>query len=126
MEISYTYGHNLPARWGQLIYRRNGNHILACPPIPVRRMMAYDENGVLDYSSSKNYLPFRYVEMLEQNQELATCCRHPENHTIEAWYTNEEDAENETPDLYILTCTCGRRHYRLCCAGGYRAHWDCR
>jgi hypothetical protein len=65
-----------------------------------------------------NRLPKRYIEALEQNQQIASCCRHPENHEIEAWYSSEADEEKGAPDIYKFHCTCGRVHVRFCVGGG--------
>ena len=62
-------------------------------------------------------LPLRYVEALEQNQQIASCCRHPENHEIEAWYSSDEDRDKGIPDIYVNFCTCGRKHVRFCVGG---------
>ena len=57
-------------------------HILACKRYPVAKL-----NGLL---------PAKYRETLEHNQQIASCCRHPENHEIEAWYSCEaEKAEGD-------------------------------
>jgi hypothetical protein len=72
---------------------------LACPPIAVATL--------------GNLVPAKYIETLEQNQKIATCCRHPENHTIEAWYSCEANRDRGLPDIYIFTCTCGKKHRRL-------------
>lgn len=88
-------------------------HKIACPRSPAK-----------DWWS---ILPPRYYESLEQNQKLASCCRHPENHEIEAWYANAEQEAKREPDIYIFHCTCGRRHRRLC--GGtkdVRPFWEIR
>jgi hypothetical protein len=71
-------------------------------------------------------LPLKYFEQLEQNQQVASCCRHPENHEVEAWYSSEADKAKRIPDIYINYCTCGRRHYRFCVGGGERPFWDIR
>ena len=76
---------------------------LACPPRPVAKL--------------GNLIPTKYIEGLEQNQKIASCCRHPENHTIEAWYSSDEDRDRGVPDIYIFTCTCGRKHRRFCVGG---------
>jgi hypothetical protein len=62
-------------------------------------------------------LPARYYESLEQNQQIASCCRHPENHDIEARYSDAAAAESKAPDIYIFHCTCGRRHQRFVIGG---------
>lgn len=76
---------------------------LACPPYPVAKL------GAL--------LPMKYIEALEHNQQIASCCRHPEDHTIEAWYSSDADRDRGVPDIYIFTCTCGRKHRRFCIGG---------
>ena len=62
-------------------------------------------------------IPLRWAEALEQNQQIASCCRHPENHEIEAWYSSDEDKAKGVPDIYIFFCTCGRAHRRFCVGG---------
>lgn len=88
-------------------------HTVACPRSPVK-----------DWRS---IIPDRYIEALEQNQKIASCCRHPENHEIEAWYSSTVQEAKREPDIYIFHCTCGRRHRRLC--GGVvdtRPFWEIR
>lgn len=95
---------------------------LACPPYPVAKLGAI--------------VPTRYIEALEHNQKLAHCCRHPENHTIEAWFSSDADRDRGVPDIYIFTCTCGRKHRRFCVGGSagsgpnapmeYRPFWEVR
>ncbi len=56
------------------------------------------------------FIPQKYYEKnLEQNQLLALCCRHPENHEVEA---RKSHPAEEAPDIYIFYCTCGRKHVR--------------
>jgi len=78
-------------------------HVLACPRYPVAKL--------------GDLIPLKYLEVLEQNQLIASCCRHPENHELEAWYSSEADAERGVPDIYIFHCTCGRKHRRFCVGG---------
>lgn len=75
-------------------------HHQACARVPVRKVFSL--------------LPARYIEALEQNQQIASCCRHPENHEIEAKYSSDEVKESGIPDIYIFHCTCGKRHIRFC------------
>ena len=77
--------------------------VLACPRYKVSKLM--------------NRLPIRFIEALEHNQKLASCCRHPENHTLEAWFSSDDDRDRGVPDIYIFTCTCGRKHRRFCVGG---------
>lgn len=67
------------------------SHILACPRYPVAKL-----GGLL---------PIKYIEALEQNQKISSCCRHPENHVVEAWYSSEAEAAKGVPDIYIFKCT---------------------
>jgi hypothetical protein len=71
-------------------------------------------------------IPQRFIEALEQNQQIASCCRHPENHDIEAWFSCEADRDKGIPDIYILHCTCGRQHRRFMVGGGKRPFWETR
>ena len=69
-------------------------------------------------------LPTHYLETLEHNQKLASCCRHPENHEIEAFKSSPDE---KLPDIYVFHCTCGRKHSRFCVGGGdTRPFWDIR
>jgi hypothetical protein len=88
-------------------------HVLACPRRPLRKVA--------------HLIPLKYIENLEHNQKIASCCRHPENHDIEAWYSCEAERDKGTPDIYINYCTCGRRHVRFCVGGGdTRPFWTIR
>lgn len=88
-------------------------HKVACPRSPVKDWLSI--------------LPPRYTEGLEQNQKVGACCRHPENHEIEAWYANAEQEAKREPDIYIFHCTCGRKHRRLCVgAVDTRPFWEIR
>ncbi len=91
----------------------DSRHILACRRIEAKKVWGL--------------LPRHYPEALEQNQQLASCCRHPENHDVEAWFSSEKDAQMGVPDIYKFHCTCGRVHTRFCVGGGdVRPFWDVR
>lgn len=100
-------GTEIPAR-----IRGSGRHVLAC-----RRMKA---------AKLTHLLPLKYFERLEHDQKIAHCCRHPENHEVEAWFSNAQDEANGTPDVYIFHCTCGKRHTYFCVGGGERPVWEVR
>jgi hypothetical protein len=69
----------------------------------------------------RNLLPRKYLEVLEQNQKIESCCRHAEDHDIEAFFSRDGE---EVPDIYILHCRgCGRQHRRFCVGGGDRPFW---
>jgi hypothetical protein len=74
-------------------------HVVACKRVKVADL-------------PDKFLPRRYLEDLEHNQKIPSCCRHPENHEIEALKSHPDEA---LPDIYILHCTCGRKHRRFCC-----------
>lgn len=59
----------------------------------------------------EKFLPQRYLEAMEHNQQIRSCCRHPENHEIEALKSHPEEA---LPDIYVFYCSCGRKHRRFC------------
>jgi hypothetical protein len=88
--------------------------------------MAYDANGNINPDSPRNLLPVKWAEKLEQDQTISSCCRHPENHDIVAWYSCEDDEAKGIPDIYIFHCTCGREHKIFCVGGGIRPVWDAR
>jgi len=70
----------------------------------------------------EGHLKQRHLEHLEHNQKLAHCCRHPENHEVEACKSHPDEP---APDIYIYHCSCGRKHRFLC--GGRtdtRPVWD--
>ena len=58
-------------------------YALACKRIPVASL--YHKR-----LPHQRLLPDKFIEQMEQNQQIASCCRHPENHEISAWYSNEE------------------------------------
>jgi hypothetical protein len=71
--------------------------VIACPRVKVADL-------------PEGFIPTKYYEQnLEQNQQIAHCCRHPENHEIEA---RKSHPDEEAPDIYIFYCTCGRKHVR--------------
>jgi hypothetical protein len=59
------------------------------------------------------HLKRNHIDALEQNQKIASCCRHPENHEVEALKSHPDEP---APDIYIFHCTCGRKH-RFFCVG---------
>lgn len=91
-----------------------GNHILACGKYPVAKLL--------------HIIPAKWIAQAEQNQLRASCCRHPENHEIAAFYTSDADERKKTPDLYIMYCGCGRKHRTFCVGssgpGHERPFWD--
>ena len=102
--------------------RLGGGHVQACP----RRAVA------------KLDVPGHWIRALEQNQLLRSCCRHPENHELEARYSSRNwknkldpfgrpDPLGGVPDIYIFHCTCGRQHRRFIVGiGGPRPTWGWR
>lgn len=61
----------------------------------------------------EGFLKKNHIDQLEQNQKIASCCRHPENHEVEAHKSHPDEL---APDIYIFICTCGRQH-RFFCVG---------
>lgn len=71
----------------------------------------------------EGFLKQSHIEHLERNQQIASCCRHPENHEIEALKSHPEEP---APDIYVFNCSCGRKH-RFFCVGHTdekRPVWD--
>lgn len=69
------------------------------------------------------FIPTKYFEAMEHNQLIRSCCRHPENHEIEAMKSHPEEP---APDIYVFHCTCGRKHRRFC-VGQFddnRPYWE--
>lgn len=73
-------------------------HVQACPRVKVG-------------SLPPGFLKQNHVESLEHNQKISSCCRHPENHEVEAFKSHPEEL---APDIYIFHCTCGRKHRMFC------------
>lgn len=59
------------------------------------------------------FLKPNHIATLEQNQKIASCCRHPENHEVEALKSHPDEP---AADIYVFHCTCGRKH-RFFCVG---------
>lgn len=74
--------------------------VISCPRVRVADL----PEGLL----KKNH-----IENLERNQKIASCCRHPENHEVEA---RKSHPSEKASDVYIFYCTCGRLH-RFFCVG---------
>lgn len=85
-------------------------HVNACPRVKVADFPV-------------GFIPSRYFEALEHNQLIRSCCRHPENHEIEA---RKSHPEEPAPDIYIFHCTCGRKHRRFCIGAtdDARPYWE--
>ena len=88
-------------------------HVLACKRVPVRNIMHLLKGKM------------KWLEQFEQNQKIKTCCRHPENHDIEAWYSSAEDRAKGIPDVYKFYCkTCEANgdpacHVKFCVGGNH-------
>jgi hypothetical protein len=87
------------------------------PPRPVTLALACKRIAV---AKVRDLIPLKWIEALEQEQQIASCCRHPENHEIEAFRSRPEERE---PDIYIFHCPCGRMQRRVCAGGGERPVW---
>lgn len=60
----------------------------------------------------EGFLKQSHIEHLEQNQLIMSCCRHPENHEVEARKSHPDEL---APDIYVFHClSCGRQHRFLC------------
>jgi hypothetical protein len=60
----------------------------------------------------EGFLKQNHIEGLEQNQLIASCCRHPENHEVEA---RKSHPDEPAPDIYIFHCDkCQRKHQFFC------------
>jgi hypothetical protein len=82
--------------------------VLACKRQPVAKL--------------RDRIPGRWFEALEHNQQISSCCRHPEDHDIEAWRSRSEEI---APDIYIFHCRCGKQHRRFFVGGGdERPLWE--
>lgn len=59
----------------------------------------------------EGFIPPKFYEKnLEHNQQVASCCRHPENHDVEG---RKSHPDEQAPDIYVFYCNgCGRKHVR--------------
>jgi hypothetical protein len=81
---------------------------VACPVVPI-------ENPAPNvFKAGHALLPLGWIEQQEQTQNIPSCCRHPENHSIGAFYSSARDEELGIPDIYILFCPCGKQHAKWC------------
>lgn len=91
-------------------------------PRPETQVVACPRRAVSKFPA--DMIPARFFEALEHNQKIASCCRHPENHDIEA---RKAHPDEKAPDIYIFHCTCGRKHSIFCVgAGDVRPFWEVR
>jgi hypothetical protein len=81
--------------------------------LPETQVPACGKVKVAEFPS--NFIPKRFFEKLEHNQKIAPCCRHPEEHEIEA---RKSHPDEKAPDTYIFHCTCSRKHI-IFCAGTF-------
>ena len=88
--------------------------------LPETAVEACPKRKVSDFP--KGFIPPRlYERNLEQNQLLASCCRHPENHKIKAKKSHPREPR---ADIYIFYCECGRKHRVFCIGmGDERPEW---
>jgi hypothetical protein len=61
----------------------------------------------------EGHLKTKHIEHLEHNQKIASCCRHPEHHSVAAFKSHPDE---KAPDIYEFYCTCGKTH-RFFCVG---------
>lgn len=79
--------------------------------LPETQVQACPRRKVSDFPP--DHLKPNHIAHLEQNQMIASCCRHPENHEVEA---RKSHPDEPAPDIYIFYCGCGRKH-RFFCVG---------
>lgn len=109
--VTYTLpGMSAEERFNRLgpIAKRHGR-ITKGTVLPETQVVACPRTKVSEFP--KDFIPVKYIEWLEQNQKIPSCCRHPENHEIEA---RKSHPDEPIPDTYIFHCTCGRSHIRFC------------
>lgn len=88
--------------------------------LPETQVIACPRVKVADFPDG--FLKQSHIEALEHNQKIASCCRHPENHEVEAFKSHPDE---KAPDVYVFHCSCGKRH-RFFCVGrtDIRPMWD--
>jgi hypothetical protein len=108
--IGHNYGRNSPPSLADI--PPDSQHILACPRVPVGKIMHLLKNK---------------MQWLDQIREKAVreCCKHPENHDIEAWYSMQSEKDKGVPDVYKFYCkTCEENgdpacHVKFCVGGNH-------
>lgn len=89
-------------RMGRVQYDENGNKL----PFPETYVQTAPRVKIADLP--KGFIPpWMYERNLEQNQLVALCCRHWEEHEIDAGKSHPEEPAN---DRYNFYCKCGRTH----------------
>lgn len=79
--------------------------------LPETQVMHSPRRKVADFP--EGFLKQNHIEALEHNQKISSCCRHPENHEVEALKSHPDEP---APDIYVFFCPCGRKH-RFFCVG---------
>lgn len=90
---------------------RHGYHWPKGTVLPETQVPACPRVRVADLP--EGFLKQNHIEGLERNQKIASCCRHPENHEVEALRSHPDEP---APDIYVFHCQCGKKH-RFLCAG---------
>lgn len=88
---------------------RHGYNLPKGTKLPETQVSACPRVKVADLP--EGHLKPNHIAHMEQNQQIASCCRHPENHDVEARKSHPDEA---APDIYIFHCTCGREHRYFC------------
>lgn len=88
---------------------RHGMYWAKGTVLPETNVPACPRVKVADFPDG--YLKQNHIDALEQNQKISSCCRHPENHEVEA---RKSHPDEQTPDIYVFHCTCGKKHRFLC------------
>lgn len=90
---------------------RHGNNVPKGTILPETQVQHCPRRKVSEFPVG--FLKTKWIEGLEQNQLISSCCRHPENHEIEALKSHPDEP---AADIYIFHCTCGKKH-RIFCVG---------
>jgi hypothetical protein len=91
--------------------KRHGSNVPKGTVLPETTVLACPRVKVSDLP--EGFLKQNHIDHLEQNQTIRSCCRHPENHEVEAFKSHPDE---QAPDIYVFHCTCGRKH-RFFCVG---------
>lgn len=90
---------------------RHGYHWPKGTVLPETQVQACPRVRVADLP--EGFLKQSHIDHLEQNQKIRSCCRHPENHEVEALKSHPDEG---APDIYVFHCQCGKKH-RFFCVG---------
>jgi hypothetical protein len=91
---------------------RHGYHWPKGTVLPETQVLACPRVKVADLP--EGFLKQKWFDRLEQDQKIKSCCRHPENHYVEAWKSHPDEL---APDRYLFVCDKCQAEHKFFCVG---------